>query len=205
MWLILTTSTNIRKTDFGFDLGDQLAKQAVGELAREIDTEVTNMLIDAADEDASLVWSKTLPVGVSKTEHYEGFMEIFSAASQIIYDRTQKFAANYVLCASDVPNVLRFMRGFVPAPAGDRNGPYFAGTVSGVKVYVLPQMSKGEFVFGLNGGDMLSSAGVFAPYMAIVPTQLLGYADGGMSQGFSTLYDCKILNKLLLVKGKITD
>lgn len=41
--------------------------------------------------------------------------------------------------------------------------------------------------------------------MAIVPTQLLGYADGGMSQGFSTLYDCKILNKLLLVKGKITE
>ena len=65
MWLILTTSTNIRKTDYGFDLGDQLAKQAVGELAREIDTEVTNMLIDAAEEDASLVWSKTLPVGVN--------------------------------------------------------------------------------------------------------------------------------------------
>ena len=41
--------------------------------------------------------------------------------------------------------------------------------------------------------------------MAIVPTQLLGYADGGMSQGWSTLYDLKMLNKNLIIKGKIVD
>ena len=31
----------------------------------EIDTEVTDLLIENAQEDASLVWSKTLPVGVN--------------------------------------------------------------------------------------------------------------------------------------------
>ena len=30
--------------------------------------------------------------------------------------------------------------------------------------------------------------------MAIIPTQLLGFADGGMSQGFSTMYDMKLLS-----------
>ena len=49
----------------------------------------------------------------------------------------------------------------------------------------------------------MSSAAVYAPYMAIVPTQLLGYADGSLSQGFSTLYGLEILNKNLLVKGKV--
>ena len=48
--------------------------------------------------------------------------------------------------------------------------------------------------------------------MAIVPTQLLGLADGGMSQGFSTLYDMKLLSTYeedgktyshLLVAGKL--
>ena len=39
--------------------------------------------------------------------------------------------------------------------------------------------------------------------MPIVPTQLLQYADGGTSQGFSTLYDLKVLNKDLAVKGKV--
>ena len=40
--------------------------------------------------------------------------------------------------------------------------------------------------------------------MPVVPTQLLGYADGGMSQGFSTLYDLKLLNADLLVAGRVT-
>ena len=39
--------------------------------------------------------------------------------------------------------------------------------------------------------------------MPIIPTQLLGYADGGMSQGFSTMYDLKALNPQLVVGGKI--
>ena len=37
----------------------------------------------------------------------------------------------------------------------------------------------------------------------IALTQLLGYADGSLSQGFSTLYGLEILNKNLLVKGKV--
>lgn len=41
--------------------------------------------------------------------------------------------------------------------------------------------------------------------MPIVPTQLLGFADGAMSQGWSTLYDLKILNPLLLVAGAVTN
>ena len=62
------------KTDYGVDLGDQLAEKAVGELSYEIDTEITNMLIENADVDAELEWSKTLPIGVSKAEHYKLFV-----------------------------------------------------------------------------------------------------------------------------------
>jgi hypothetical protein len=32
---------------------------------------------------------------------------------------------------------------------------------------------------------------------------LLGYADGGMNQGFSTLYALEVLNPNLLVAGEI--
>ena len=41
--------------------------------------------------------------------------------------------------------------------------------------------------------------------MAIVPTQLLGFADGGMSQGFSTMYDMKLLSTYNIVEGKRVD
>ena len=79
------------KTDYGVDLGDQLAEKAVGELAYEVDTEITNLLRNnAIDGGEELTWSKTLPVGVSKTEHYEGFVEILEIAKQKIYDATKK-------------------------------------------------------------------------------------------------------------------
>lgn len=58
------------KQDYGFDMGEELAAKAVGQLSYEIDTEICSGLIEAAPSDSDLVWSKTLPVGVSKQEHY---------------------------------------------------------------------------------------------------------------------------------------
>ena len=172
----------------------------------EIDTEVTNLLIENAEEpsDNSMTWSKTLPVGVSKQEHYAAFTEIVEIGRQKVYDATKRFAPNYMLIASNILPVLTFIPGFTAAPVGQVNGPYFAGTLNGLKVYVTPNITPGEFVIGCNGNDLMSSAAVYAPYMAVVPTQLLQYADGGTSQGWSTMYDLKMLNTSLLVKGRVT-
>lgn len=193
------------KTDYDFNLGDQLSQKAVAQLQYEVDTEVTQLLIDNAAEDADLTWSKTLPVGVSKREHYEGFAETIEIGKQKVYDRTRRFAPNYILVASNILPILSFINDFTAAPTSSVNGPYFAGTLHGVRVFVTPNIAPGKFVLGVNGDDLMSSAAVFAPYMAVIPTQLLGMADGSMSQGFSTMYDLKILNKDLLVAGKIVD
>lgn len=191
------------KTDYGVDLGDQLAEKACGELAYEIDTEICNLLIDNATFDESLVFDKTLPVGVNKRDHYESFCEVLEIAKQRIYDATQKFAPNYMIIASNILPVLSMVSSFKAASTGAINGPYMAGTFGGLKVFVTPNIKPGTFVVGCNGSDMMSSAAVYAPYMAVVPTQLLGFADGGMSQGWSTMYDLKILNKNLLIKGEV--
>lgn len=196
------------KTDYGFSLDKQIAEQACGELAYEIDCDIIDMLYTAAKENTSeeeaakLTWSKTLPVGVSKFEHYNGFLEIVDIAQGIIYNRTKKFEANYMVCARDVLNVLTFVSGW-KAVSAKKNGPYKAGTLGTLDVYVDPDLDSGEYFFGLNGSDMMSSAGVYAPYMAIVPTQTLGTPDGGLAQGFSTWYAKAILNENLLVAGKI--
>ena len=193
------------KTDYGMDLGAQLAEKAVGELSYEIDTEITSMLVDNASESALLSFNKALPMGVSKAEHYEGFAEVVEIGKQLIYDNTKRFAPTYMLVASDILPILSFIKGFSAASTSSVNGPYFAGTLNGLKVFVTPNVKPGTFVLGVNGDDMMSSAAVYAPYMAIVPTQLLGYADGGMSQGWSTMYDLKMLNAGLLVKGTVVN
>jgi hypothetical protein len=194
------------KTDYGFSLDKQIAEQACGELAYEIDTEIVAMLKDGAGEaQTELTWSKTLPAGVSKFEHYNGFLEIVEMAKAIIYNRTKKFHPNYMVIASDILPVLRFVNGFTAVKNVKMNGPYKVGELDGLNVYVSPLMGKGEFFLGLNGNDMMSSAGVYAPYMAIVPTQLLGTPDGGLAQGFSTWYAKALLNENLLIAGKIVD
>lgn len=193
------------KTDYGFSLDKQIAEQACGELAYEIDTEIVEMLAQGAkDNGVELTWSRELPVGVSKFEHYNGFLEVIEQAKAIIYNRTKKFHPNYMVIAADVLPVLRFVNGFTAVKNAKMNGPYKVGELDGLNIYVSPALGEGEFFLGLNGSDMMSSAGVYAPYMAIVPTQLLGTPDGGLAQGFSTWYAKALLNKNLLVAGKVT-
>ena len=129
----------------------------------EIDTEVTQLLIDNADEDPDLVWSKTLPIGVSMQQHFAAFTFVLQTARQKIYQRTKKFAPNWILVSASLLPVMSFIPSFQAAPAGQVNGPYFAGTVDGLKVFVTPNIDENKFVVGVNGNDMMSSCAVYAP------------------------------------------
>ena len=187
------------KTDYGFDLGQQLATQAQGELAYEIDTEGVMMLVDGAEhrDEYDLDFDKYETANqntyISRSQYYEGFAEVVGRAKMVIYNRTQKYAPNYMIIGTDLVPILPYLKGWKAASAATVNGPYFAGTLDGLKVYVSPAMKPEEYVFGINGSDLQTSAAVYAPYMPIVPTQLLGFADGSMTQGFSTMYDMKLL------------
>ena len=199
------------KTDYGYDLGEQLSAQAQGELAYEIDTEGVMLLESGAEFDGQLAFASyevdasANTTYISRSQYYEQFNEILARAKKIIYQRTQKFAPNYMVVGANILTILPYVKGWSAAPASTVNGPYYAGTVDGLKVYVTPSMDENKFFFGVNGSDLQTAAAVYAPYMAIVPTQLLGFSDGGMSQGFSTMYDMKLLNTYDRVDGKIVD
>ena len=96
---------------------------------------------------------------------------------------------------------------YVPLFSGSKGSIILSGnynyTLGGLKAIVSPLLASGEYFFGVNEG--MASAAIYAPYMAVVPTQLLGFADGAMSQGFSTMYGLEALNPDLLIAGKIVD
>lgn len=81
----------------------------------------------------------------------------------MIFKATQKFSPTYMICSPDVLVVLAFAPNFQAAPASNVAGPYFAGTWGGLKVFVSPNMKDGEFVLGVNGSDLKTSAAVYAP------------------------------------------
>ena len=193
------------KQDYGFDLPEQLSTQAVAELSYEIDSEVVNLLADNAEEAEELRFNTTLPVGVNLRDHYFTFSQTIEKAKKIVYKRTQKCVPNYMVCDPEVKVILTAVEGFKDSGIEKMAGPYFAGTLNGLKVYVHPEMEERTFFLGVNSADMATSAAVFAPYMPIIPSSLTDLPDGSAIQGWATLYDLKILNKDLLVKGRIVE
>lgn len=185
------------KTDYGFDLAEDLARTATGELAYEIDSEIVNLLKDGADFTGSeFVFNAAPAVGVSMSQQAEGFARVIELAAAKIYNKTGKFRPNYMLIGADIMPVITFLKGFVPASVQAVAGPYLAGTYNGMKVFVSPMFTTDgtngtPFVLGVNQDKV--SAAVYAPYMPVVPTALLQGPDGGTHQGFSTLYDAKLI------------
>ena len=118
------------KNDYGYDLGQQLSAQAQGELAYEIDTEGVMMLYKGAEHDSRLDMKPYDAAGmtaISRSQYYEMFTEVIARAKAIIYQRTQKFAPNYMVVAADVLTIMPYLKGWQAAPASVVNGPYFAG------------------------------------------------------------------------------
>lgn len=123
----------------------------------------------------------------------------------IVYKATNKFLPNWMLVSPDMLPILNFVKGFQPANNAIANGPFVAGTVDGMKVIVSPILEGKVCYLGVLGNDGKTAVGVFAPYMPIVPSQLLQFADMRNSQGFATMYDMKIINPLLLAKIEVSD
>lgn len=192
------------QTEYGLDMNKALAEQATAELQYEIDTEIVEMLRDAAPVANELdPFTLAQPIGVSKQDHYATFAEWIDKADQKIYDITKKFQCTYMVAGSGIKQILRYCPEWKPATSANIVGPYFAGTLGHIKVFITPSYGANEFIFGVNGNDLMTSAAVYAPYLAVIPTQLLQTPDGATAQGFSTVYDAKVINANLLVHGTI--
>lgn len=174
------------KQDYGYDLPEQLSAQAVGELSYEIDSQIIHLLDDNAAEDDAVVkpFNITLPVGVGIRDHYLGFLKTIADLKRVVYKKTLKCRPNYMVCSPEVETVLTCMPDAFKASGIEKMaGPYLAGTLQGMKVYVHPELTANTFFLGVNSSDMATSAAVFAPYMPIIPSSLLDFADGTTTQG----------------------
>ena len=197
------------KQDYGMDFEATIAQQAQAELQYEIDGEAVLLVKAAAEAEIAanrLVpqeWMDTELDTISYSMKAEGFARVLEQAKAVVYKKTGRWMPNWMLVGPEVMPILSFVKGFQPAANAVVNGPYVAGTVAGLKVVVSPMLGK-ECFLGVLGADGKTATGVYAPYMPIVPTQLLGFADGTMAQGFSTLYDMKIINPALIGKINIT-
>ena len=116
-----------------------------------------------AEVDPTLKWSAIPTIGVSTSQHFEGFLAKVEQAKTKVYNKTRRHMPNYMLVSSSILPILTFLRGYQAADVRSMNGPFFAGTLNGLKVYVTPNIPTGRYVLGVNYGDLSTSAAVYAP------------------------------------------
>ena len=187
------------KVESGEDLGAKLKEQAMSEIQYEIDNEGIDLLnglaFDGANKDDVQVFYKKKPVGINLREHYMAFLSTLEEASTVIYNKTQKYAANAAVLGSAFKPILTMIEGFKANEI--KPGPYYCGNVAGLKIYISPRLGNKGFVL-FNDNKLEASPAVFAPFMVCTPTMLLEMPDNAAMQGFASLYDLQPLNDLLV-------
>lgn len=190
--------------EYGQDIETLLATQATGELAHEIDNELTLDLLNFADAATPLTWSKALTPGIPLIDHYDSLNSVFTQGANKIFKATQKVKANFIICGLDVASVIEIMRNFESAGTV-AVGPHYLGKLGNLKVYVNPDYPDDEFVLGYKGANMFDAGAFYCPYMPVSSTDLIMDANFRGQRGWATMYGKKLLNSKMYIKGKITE
>jgi len=191
--------------EYGQDIETLLATQATGELAHEIDNELTFDLYNFADAGQELTWSRALTPGIALKDHYDSFGIKLTEGANKIFDATRKVKANFMICGLDVATVVENMRNFKGSGI-TAVGPHFLGTINdNIKVFVNPDYNSKVFVLGYKGNNMFDAGAFYCPYMPVSSTDLIMDANFRGQRGWATMYGKKMLNSKMYIKGRITD
>lgn len=194
--------------EYGQNIEELLATQASGEIAYEIDNEITSDLLKSAIGNTNPLlytrtWSKTQPVGVSLADHYDGFVEKVNDCKNAIAGATRRVSANFMVCGLGVATVISTMRSF-KASGNVANGSYYYGMLGDIKVYVNPAYPTDYFVMGYKGSTMFEAGYFYMPYMPVTATDLIMDADFRGQRAWATMYGKKMVNPDLYIAGRVT-
>ena len=202
-------SNLIYKNDYGIDIAKDLPKKAIEDFMYSIAMEVSDAIVEAAPTSRyTLNWGLNVKNGWI-AQHYASFVSVLQAASAAITKVTKVFAGNRCFIGSALVPVVMACPGWTPVNTEGKIGTQLIGSIGNIKIYYKQNMDDYTYVVFSKGNGTEYCVGLLGMYMAalpasIVPTQLLEYADGLNEQGFYSLYDFKIINPMLSVKGKIS-
>lgn len=180
-----------------------MATQVTGELAHEIDNELTSDLLRFANAGNPITWSRTQPTGISLVDHYDSFNAKLVEGANKIFDATRRVKANFIVGGIELANIVEVMRNFTPSGVS-AIGPHFIGTLGQYKVFVNPDFPTNEFVLGYKGANFLEAGAFYCPYMPVSSTDLIMDSNFRGQRGWATMYAKKLLNSKMFIRGTIT-
>jgi hypothetical protein len=180
---------------FGLIAEDEVAS----DLISAINSELMNTLVskfqnlfpkrqpeekDLSQDNATVIWYKEAPTGVSYYEHKQSLKDAMSEAEGKMITNAGRGTMSVMLAGTSACAILQTLPGWVKLSDGKTMGPHIFGTLDGVTVIRIPTAyqlgSHGnsgldpDTIIGIyKGASPFEGAAVYAPYMPLVVTSAL--------------------------------
>lgn len=195
-------ATNL-KAIHGLEAESELVALLSEKIRWDVDRRIISDLFTIASA-GSVSWNKPAPPAVSYNDHKQTFIDALIEASNLIFRATRRGTGNFVVCGTNVSNVIESLYGFRPqAVAG--NGVVFIGTLNGRwSIYKDPYMDADKFLVGWKGTSFLEAGYVYAPYVPLYTTPTYVLDDMLNRKGMMSQYGVKAINGDFYATGEVT-
>lgn len=195
-------ATNL-KAIHGRDAESELVAFLSDKIRWDVDRRVISDLFSIASA-GSVSWNKPAPAAVSYNDHKQTFIDALIEASNLIFRATRRGTGNFVVCGTNVANVIESLYGFRPqAVAG--NGVVYIGNLQGRwSIYKDPYMDADKFLVGWKGTSFIEAGYVYAPYVPLYTTPTYVLDDMLNRKAMMTQYAVKGINGDFYATGQVT-
>jgi hypothetical protein len=151
----------------GLDAEAELTGVMAEVIKHELDREVINDLYNFAGA-GSVTWDKTVPYGVSYTEHKESLVDSFISANNLVYSATKRAQTNWIVAGVQVCDVIESLRDFQAAPGTQTTqtnaGALKIGTLKNRWTIIKdPFLPANKWIQGYKGSSFMDAGYVMAP------------------------------------------
>jgi hypothetical protein len=191
----------------GLDAEAELVGIMAEVIKQELDREIINDL-DAFAGAGTVTWDKSVPAGISYTEHKLSFIDACISLNNRVYSATKRAQTNWIVAGISVCDVIESLPTFVAAPGAlgtqSNTGVIKIGTLNNRwTVYKDPFLTTTSWIQGYKGNSFLDTGYVYSPYIPLYTTPTIILDDFIGRKGIGTQYGKKTVNSLFYGKGSL--
>ena len=206
---------DVRATQ-GIDVENELTSLMAGEVAKEMDLEVLDMLLTEVTKTGTRqYWSYAnntevnaqltgiVPLTSGYFNDQPGWFSTLgvkvNSVSNKILQKIVRGSANFMVISPDVANIFESMHGYSSDSDIDKVTSAYGGKASGTfgskyKVYKNPLYTSNRILMGFKGSEFLETGAVLAPYVPLEVTPTIYHPETGTQiKIMNTRYGTKVL------------
>lgn len=206
---------DVRATQ-GIDVENELTSLMAGEVAKEMDLEVLDMLLTEVTKTGTRkYWSYAnntevnaqgtgiVPLTSGFYNDQPGWFSTLgvsvNSVSNKILQKIVRGSANFMVISPDVANIFESMQGYSSDADIDKSLSSYGGKASGTfgskyKVYKNPLYNSNRILMGFKGSEFLETGAVLAPYVPLEVTPTIYHPETGTQiKIMNTRYGTKVL------------